>query len=476
MANNQPFSFQTRLSSVMDVMTRALVRQVCEMVDGDLACLRLELARALNEKAAISVKMHELESEVEILRSAKTGARSPCKYRSVCVQTREVLDAPSINGIFGKEWCSSLWDGREPRAEEEATEVEPAVSDESCHDDGSEALGIKEENSEKEISPSNTTADKSAAPARRKSPAPPSEPNDVLEVNLVDDDDADDNNNNDDDSVYFLSADFLGAPDVHPLPPGFPRADFTKIISADGTVKHVILPSDSQLEFDEHCIPIEFTEGENAGGHSFQGQEADSAQDLLLDSENTSSLGSGENLNYFDRFELREDPEAAEEGSAKPKFRCSECSKTFLRQSSLTLHKKCHQRQNSHRCHSCKVVFPQMNLLRTHKCLPPDNPSKTLNQKFGCEHCGKRFHSRANLRVHYAVHTGERPHRCSYCGRGFTQKGNLNTHERIHRGEKPFVCLICGKRFTQKVNLNHHLGIHSGIRKSRTKKPAEKPQ
>ncbi|XP_017556981.2 zinc finger protein 2 [Pygocentrus nattereri] len=463
---SKPFSFQTRLTSVMEVMARAVVREVCEMVDGDLACLRLELARALNEKTALSVKMHELESEVETLRN--TGARSPAKkYRSVCIQTLEELDAPSINGIFGKEWCSSLWDGREPRAEEKATEVEPAVPDESELHDHSKTLAIKEENSEKEICSSNTTA--AATPGRRNNPSSPSEPNEVQDLSLIDDGDDD---NQDSEDIYFISAGFLGAPDVHPMPSGFERSDFTKIISSDGTVKHLILPSDDQLEFDEHCMPIEFIEGERPEAQSFGGQQ----EDLFLEAENTSSLGSAENLTYFDRFDLQEEPEREMELAKTPKFSCLECGKTFLRQSSLTLHKKCHQRHNSHTCNSCKVVFPQMNLLRTHKCLPPDNQSKTLNQKFGCEQCGKRFHSRANLRVHYAVHTGERPHRCSYCGRGFTQKGNLNTHERIHRGEKPFVCLTCGKRFTQKVNLNHHLGIHSGIRQSKTRKSAEKSQ
>lgn len=41
-----------------------------------------------------------------------------------------MFDSPSIDGIFGKEWCSSLWDKREPRAEEKPKEVEPDVPDE----------------------------------------------------------------------------------------------------------------------------------------------------------------------------------------------------------------------------------------------------------------------------------------------------------------------------------------------------------
>lgn len=276
------------------------------------------------------------------------------------------------------------------------------------------------------------------------------------------------------DDVCFVSSGFLGAPGIHPEPLGFPRSGFSKIIAADGTIKYLLQPSD-KLELNEYCMPVEFMEGESTEAHSLRAQEEDSSQDLLMDSENLFGLSGGENLDYFDRFDLQEEAEM-EEQAAKTKFSCSECGKTFVRQRCLTLHRKCHQRQNSHICQVCKVVFPQMNLLRTHKCLPPNSTSKMLNQRFGCEQCGKRFHSRANLRVHYAVHTGERPHRCSYCGRGFTQKGNLNTHERIHRGEKPFVCVTCGKRFTQKVNLNHHLAIHSGMKSVKTKKTVDESQ
>ncbi|XP_007229102.3 uncharacterized protein LOC103032456 isoform X2 [Astyanax mexicanus] len=171
--SNQPFSFQTRLSSVMEVMTRALVQQVCEMVDGDLARLRLELARALNEKASMRAKMQELEGEVKILRSARAGSRRLTKSRSVCVQTLEVLDAPSINGIFGKDWCSSLWDGKEPTGEKEVIEVKSAESNETLDDDDDDRSEIKEENPEEEICPSSTGYQPSLASRTACSPGIP---------------------------------------------------------------------------------------------------------------------------------------------------------------------------------------------------------------------------------------------------------------------------------------------------------------
>ncbi|KAK1785558.1 hypothetical protein P4O66_018917 [Electrophorus voltai] len=146
-------AFHARLSSIMEVMTESAMKQICEVVDGDLQNLRLQLTRALNENVALNDKMRVLENEVKTLRNEKTEALKKC--RSICIQTLEVSDSPSINGIFGKEWCSSLWDRKEPRTEEKAGDVGPPVSDEP--NDSNKMIPIKEEKCEKEIYPSNTS-------------------------------------------------------------------------------------------------------------------------------------------------------------------------------------------------------------------------------------------------------------------------------------------------------------------------------
>lgn len=84
----EPRCFQTQLNSIMEIMSRAVVRQICKIVDSDLASLRLELERALHDNAALGDKMRVLESEVETMR--KAGARARRKScRSVCIQTSE---------------------------------------------------------------------------------------------------------------------------------------------------------------------------------------------------------------------------------------------------------------------------------------------------------------------------------------------------------------------------------------------------
>lgn len=255
----------------------------------------------------------------------------------------------------------------------------------------------------------------------------------------------------------------------------------------DGTVQHVIVSGsdddgeeeeeeERRLEFERHCMPIEFIDSAQGEAAALERQgevERRVEQDVLIDSEYMSGSGGGGGegggnggahvFNYFDRFNVHQQP-GPDDDSGKTDFTCPECGKTFLRRNGLTLHMKSHQKQNIHTCHVCKVSFPQKNLLRTHKCLPPGKtPAKTADLRFRCEVCNKFFHSKANLKVHYAVHTGERPHTCSFCGRGFSQKGNLTTHERIHKGERPYICPVCGKGFTQKGNLTHHLAIHSKL-------------
>lgn len=280
-----------------------------------------------------------------------------------------------------------------------------------------------------------------------------------------------------DDDIRFISSGFPETSDADTMAPDSPSAAATKLISMDGTVQHVIVSGDDddndndedhQLEFEQHCMPIEFMEGDRGEAAVFERQdkvEQEVVQDILTDSEYMSGSGgsSGHVFNYFDRFNIHHRPGPGN-NSGKMDFTCPECGKTFLRRNGLTLHMKSHQKQNAHACCTCKVVFPQKNLLRTHKCVPLEKtPAKTADMRFRCELCGKYFHSRANLKVHYVVHTGERPHTCSFCGRGFSQKGNLTTHERIHKGERPYVCTICGKSFTQKGNLTHHLAIHSKL-------------
>ncbi|XP_051994391.1 uncharacterized protein LOC127652290 [Xyrauchen texanus] len=144
-------SFQLQLSSIMEIMTKTAMEEICKLVDGDFAFLRQELSRVMSENTVLKDQMLCLESEVESTRVTKEETRAGSKiYRSICVQTEYGVQ-PSIKGIFGKEWCSSLWDHQiEPREDTLAIDDDlyPVSPYKHRDQDCSNQLFIKEENLE----------------------------------------------------------------------------------------------------------------------------------------------------------------------------------------------------------------------------------------------------------------------------------------------------------------------------------------
>ncbi|KAA0710228.1 Sal-like protein 3 MSal [Triplophysa tibetana] len=95
-----------------------------------------------------------------------------------------------------------------------------------------------------------------------------------------------------------------------------------------------------------------------------------------------------------------------------------------------------------------------------------ENIDKQMTEPNQCVICHRVLSCQSALKMHYRIHTGERPFKCKVCGRAFTTKGNLKTHVGVHRSKPPLriqhSCPICQKKFTNAVVLQQHIRMHMG--------------
>lgn len=109
-------------------------------------------------------------------------------------------------------------------------------------------------------------------------------------------------------------------------------------------------------------------------------------------------------------------------------------------------------------CDQCAYKCPVRNRFRMHYRI------HSGERPYFCEKCGKQFNSYTLLRNHLAgVHEGIRKFPCDICGKKFASKHYADEHRRIHTGEKPFVCDLCGSAFTHLTSLLTHKNRHDTV-------------
>nr|XP_046270685.1 zinc finger protein Gfi-1b isoform X2 [Scatophagus argus] len=430
-------TFHSQLSSIMETMSRSVLSQVCNLVDEDSRELRLEFSRLLVVNSTLEDKVNSLECELTAVRS---DAPKLCQsYHSVGVQTVCFRDGddcesgpPTIEGIFGKEWCMNLWKDREPYNLEGVTDS--LQSSEKSVATLSDQIIVITEIKEKDYVEDTAGSSQRETLSTEEHEDNMAEELEQLSVGYLADS-----------STCSLSCDqdvSVGDTEDQPM-------QLIPINDTGETFNSYIIPIEEDDNDDDDDVEFVHESQQAPTMNTAGGLSHNKQQTLTCNiSENRSapSKDSPNDCNMLN-VDTTRDPN-------KDKFSCRICNRTFFHKGTLTHHMKSHK---SNFCNICKQHFPHRNNLNSHTCVPPV-PSQRVSKS--CEMCGKTFANPSALRIHYVVHTGEKPYRCSLCGKGFTQKGNLKCHLRIHTGERPFLCVRCGKTFTQKVNLNHHLMAH----------------
>ena len=143
---------------------------------------------------------------------------------------------------------------------------------------------------------------------------------------------------------------------------------------------------------------------------------------------------------------------------AKPPS-CNVCGKILANKYSLATHMRTHSKETCNKCDICEKAFVSKYTLIDHV--------RRIHEEFGpgrdkvCNHCGRSFFTKTELKYHIKSHTGERPYRCDVCGETYLSSSTLRYHMQKHSNIM-FVCPECKARFENYVGWSTHMKrVHS---------------
>lgn len=142
-------------------------------------------------------------------------------------------------------------------------------------------------------------------------------------------------------------------------------------------------------------------------------------------------------------------------------FKCDidDCEALFETKSELEMHNTKHQNILTCSYENCNLKF--MNEKNFQKHL---KTHCELVKKYLCPFpgCGKKFTALYNQKIHYRIHTGERPYKCEICGNDYYDRANYKYHVKTaHKicNKNEIMCThrgYCHEFKTKKQKIMHH--------------------
>ncbi|CAH0549303.1 unnamed protein product [Brassicogethes aeneus] len=155
------------------------------------------------------------------------------------------------------------------------------------------------------------------------------------------------------------------------------------------------------------------------------------------------------------------------------KFKCDKCDYVTVRESTLKLHLKIHDKQSYLKCHYCQYMAAKLTTLHAHILIKhkkeneKDNKIKITSKIHNCPNCSYSNVSKSHYNNHITKCLKLKNfeyYECHLCDHKTTHKNHLATHIKTHNKIKEFKCLFCTHQCNVKQNLdNHMLTKHSNL-------------